>query len=131
MLLFALQRGGQENPWRSATIIGLFVGFGMTMIIFIAWEWYKGDEAMIPGKAVTRRAIVFTCLFAFCHMGSLSIAPYYLPEWFQVVKGVDPLHSGVRMLPTVITQLLATMVASRLGKPTTISSTRSDTYLGA
>lgn len=119
MVLLALQRGGQENPWNSPTIIGLFVGSGITMMIFIAWEWYKGDDAMIPKRAVMRRTVVFTCLFAFCHMGSLSLAPYYLPEWFQVVEGVDPLESGVRMLPTVITQILATGTASRLGKCTT------------
>ena len=71
---------------------------------------------MIPRKAVMRRTVVFTCLFAFCHMGSLGLAPYYLPEWFQVVEGVDPLPSGVRMLPTVIAQILATMTASRLGE---------------
>jgi hypothetical protein len=122
MLLLALQRGGQVNPWSSATIIGLFVGSGIMMMVFIAWEWYKGDEAMIPRQAVMRRTVVFTCLFAFCHMGSLGLAPYYLPEWFQVVEGVDPLQSGVRMLPTVITQILATMTASRLGKCTAMLS---------
>lgn len=116
MLLLAMQQGGQNNPWNSATIIGLFVGAGVTMILFVAWEWYKGDDAMIPGRVTTRRTVVFTCLFVFFHMGSLTISTYYLPEWFQVVEGVDPLQSGVRMLPTVITQIIATSVASHLGE---------------
>lgn len=118
MLLLAMQRGGQENPWSSATIIGLFVGAGVTMMLFVAWEWRKGDDAMIPGRVLTRRTVVFTCLFIFFHMGSLTLSSYYLPEWFQVVEGVDPLQSGVRMLPTVITQIIATSVAGRLGKCT-------------
>ena len=97
----------------------------------LCWLWCDDDDicslgmvqkrpgAMIPSRAVMRRTVVFTCLFAFCHMGSLSLAPYYLPEWFQVVEGVSPLQSGIRMLPTVITQILSTMTASRLGKHTT------------
>jgi hypothetical protein len=46
MLLLALQRGGQENLWSSATIIGLFVGSGVMMTIFVAWEWYKSDPEL-------------------------------------------------------------------------------------
>ncbi|KAK3324448.1 putative MFS transporter [Cercophora scortea] len=114
MLLLAMQRGGVQNPWRSATTIGLFVGSGVTMILFVAWEYRKGDAAMIPKSVAGRRTVIFTVLFAASHMGSLTIASYYLPEWFQAVQGVGPLESGVRMLPTIITQLLTTMVASGL-----------------
>ena len=72
MLLLAMQQGGQNNPWNSATIIGLFVGAGVTMILFVVWEWHKGDDAMIPGRVTTRRTVMFTCLFVFFHMGSLT-----------------------------------------------------------
>ncbi|KAK3687919.1 putative MFS transporter [Podospora appendiculata] len=114
MLLLAMQRGGVQDPWTSATVVGLFVGSGVTMILFVAWEYRKGDAAMIPKSVAGRRTVIFTVLFAASHMGSLTIASYYLPEWFQAVQGVGPLQSGVRMLPTIITQLLTTMVASGL-----------------
>ncbi|KAK4119453.1 MFS general substrate transporter [Parathielavia appendiculata] len=114
MFLLAMQTGGEDGVWNSATVIGLFVGAGVTLLLFVAWEWRQGTQAMIPGKVVLRRTVVFTCLFAFTHMGALTIASYYLPAWFQVVQGVGPLDSGVRMLPTVITQIVATMAASGL-----------------
>ncbi|KAK3349750.1 MFS transporter [Lasiosphaeria hispida] len=114
MLLLALQTGGERNSWDSATVIGLFVGFGVLAAVFVAWQWRKGDGAMIPGNVAMRPTVIFIGMFAFCHMGSLTIAGFYLPEWFQVVEGVNPLESGVRMLPTVITQIIATIFASSL-----------------
>ncbi len=115
MLLFAMQQGGQRYAWDSATIIGLFAGAGIVMLLFAAWEWRRGENAMIPPEVVARRTVSFAVLFAFCHMGSLTVAAYYLPQWFQVVQGVDPLQSGIRYLPTVGTQLVMTMTASILG----------------
>ncbi|KXX76152.1 putative HC-toxin efflux carrier TOXA, partial [Madurella mycetomatis] len=112
MLLLAMQTGSETGVWNSATVIGLFAGAGITMLLFVAWQWHRGDQAMIPGNVIKRRTVVFTCLFAFTHMGALTIASYYLPAWFQAIQGVGPLDSGVRILPTVITQIVSTMTAS-------------------
>lgn len=116
MLLLALQQGGAHGNWNTATIIGLFVGSGVMIILFIVWENRRADGAMIPGSVVGRRTVIFTIMFAFCHVGSITVAAYYLPEWFQAVQGVGPLQSGLRMLSTVIPQIIATIFASILGK---------------
>ncbi|KAJ5305973.1 hypothetical protein N7508_004988 [Penicillium antarcticum] len=50
MLLLAMMWGGTQKDWDSATIIGLFVGSGAMLMVFVAWEYYKGDGAMIPGN---------------------------------------------------------------------------------
>ena len=116
MLLLAMQWGGERGTWSSATIIGLFVGAAAMMLLFVGWEVRKGDEAMIPGKVVMRRTVVFSGLFAFCHMGSVTIASYYLPTWFQAIQGVGALESGIRLLPTVLTQIVIIMLAGVLGQ---------------
>ena len=119
MLLLALQTGGgggTDGEWNSPAVIGLFVGAGATLLLFVGWEWRRGDEAMIPGNVALRRNVVFTCAFAFSQMGGLTVASYYLPAWFQGIQGVGPFQSGVRMLPTVITQMVSTMLASGLCK---------------
>jgi MFS family permease len=86
MLLLALEMG--QYDWNSPNIIGLFVGSGVMVILFVAWEGRKGIDAMLPGIVVARRTVICTVLFAFCHMGSLQVATYYLPEWFQAVRGL-------------------------------------------
>jgi len=116
MFLLAMQMGGDDNTWNSPTVIGLFVGAGVTLLLFLAWERHRGDEAMIPGNVALRKTVIFTCLFAAMQMGGLTVASYYLPAWFQAIQGVGPLESGVRILPTALSQLVAAGIASGLGK---------------
>ena len=54
-LLLALQLGGTERPWSSASIIALFCVFGALLLIFIAWEWKEQDKAMLPLRFLRRR----------------------------------------------------------------------------
>jgi hypothetical protein len=98
-MLLALQWGGLEYAWGSATIIGLFVGAAVLTSIFALWQVQKGDDAMIPPKLFTQRVVLFACLTELLAMGAVYIAIYYLPQWFQIVKGVSPIRSGVMYLP--------------------------------
>lgn len=116
MVLLALEWGGHEYPWNSPTVIGLFVGFGVVIIIFAIWEKHKGDEAMIPFSVLGQRSIFLSALFAFLILGSFIIPVYYLPEWFQVVKGASPMRSGVMMLPSVIAQSVGSILSGILGE---------------
>ncbi|RHZ55505.1 MDR family MFS transporter [Aspergillus thermomutatus] len=116
MLLLAMMWGGTEKDWDSATIIGLFVGSGVMLILFVCWEGYKGEGAMIPANVIVRRTVTFSVLFSFCHFGSLGILNYYLPEWFQAVQGASPLQSGTRVLAAVLSQIVGTLSAGILAR---------------
>ncbi|OQD83868.1 hypothetical protein PENANT_c015G03846 [Penicillium antarcticum] len=116
MLLLAMMWGGTQKDWDSATIIGLFVGSGAMLMVFVAWEYYKGDGAMIPGNLLGRRTVIFSVLFSFCHFGSLGIVNYYLPEWFQAVQGTSPLESGTRVLAAMLSQIVGTLAAGILAR---------------
>jgi MFS family permease len=116
MFFLALQWGGSEYAWSSATIIGLFTGFGLSIALFIAWEIYRGDTAMIPFKLLKGRSIALSICFALLVMGGYIVPVYYLPEWFQIVRGASPMRSGVMLLPSVVTQVFAAMVSGVLGE---------------
>jgi hypothetical protein len=45
---------------------------------------------------------------------ALLLLTYYLPVWFQVIKGVGPQISGVMTLPTMISQALSAVIAGKL-----------------
>lgn len=114
MVLLALQWGGNEYPWKSATVIGLFCGFGALLLVFIAWQLHKGDGAMIPPGLLGRRTIVATSLTSMGVFGSLFVVIYYVPEWFQVVKGASPLKSGVMNIALFVPQIIGSIIAGTM-----------------
>jgi len=88
--LLALEWGGNGYAWDSATVIGLFCGAAGTFSVFLVWENRRGDEAMIPLSMVRQRIVWSSSLVMFFFFGSLLTLSYYLPIYFQAVKGVSP-----------------------------------------
>ncbi|KAL4778866.1 putative MFS transporter [Aspergillus varians] len=114
MLMLALQWGGNQYAWDSSRVIGLFVGFGATFLVFLAWEYTRGDGAMIPFSLLRERIIWSASATMFFFYGVLYCVNYYLPIYFQVVKGDSALMSGVHLLPTIISQLVFAVVSGSL-----------------
>ncbi|KAI8272718.1 Efflux pump mlcE [Colletotrichum sp. SAR11_57] len=108
MLLLAFSWGGGRYAWSSATIIGLICGgFAMTGV-FSVWAWYHQEKALIPPSVFRKKVVFCGCAVAFLQVGAFATLGDYLPLWFQSVKGATPTTSGLNILPTMITQLLAT-----------------------
>ncbi|KAJ5106755.1 hypothetical protein N7456_003430 [Penicillium angulare] len=115
MILLALQWGGTTYPWKSATIIGLFLGSAGLGVVFALWQIYRKEKAMIPPRLITDRTLFFACFTEFFAMGAVYISIYYLPEWFQVIKGASPTKSGVMYLPLALSDVLsATLTGASL-----------------
>jgi hypothetical protein len=115
-LLLALQYGGNQFAWDSATVIGLFCGAGATFVVFLAWDYYKGDAAMIPFSMIRKRPVWSSCLVYGFLMSQLFTTSYYLPIYFQGVKGVSPTLSGVYLLPSILSQLFLAIGSGIPGK---------------
>jgi hypothetical protein len=61
--ILALQYAGQTHPWNSSVVIGLLVGFVAILAVFVAWEIFQKERAMIVPRLVCRVFIpvVLTC----------------------------------------------------------------------
>ena len=101
MLLLAFHWAGTGFSWRSSRVIGLLSGSTVMMALFGAWQWREGDSASIPPRLIRQRNVMCSAIVAFIAMGSLQLTIYYLPLWFQVIKGVSQTKSGLLYLPTV------------------------------
>ena len=115
-LLLAVQYGGNQFAWNSSTVIGLFCGAGATFVVFLAWNYYKGDDAMIPSTMLRERIVWSSCLVYGFLMSQMFTTSYYLPIYFQGVKGVSPTLSGVYLLPFILSQLLCAIGSGTLGR---------------
>jgi MFS family permease len=76
-LLLALQWGGTIYAWNSSTIIGLFVGFGLMISIFVGLQFYRGDKATLPPSVLKQRTVASAGLFCFFMGASIFVLIYY------------------------------------------------------
>ncbi|KAK8017636.1 MFS multidrug transporter, partial [Apiospora rasikravindrae] len=114
MFLLALQLGGHMYAWGSSQIIGLFCGAVATGAVFVAWECRMGDRAMLPGSMMKQRVVFMAIVQGLFLMVTTTVGSFYLPIYFQGVKGVGPTLSGVYMLPSILNQLLLVVVSGAL-----------------
>lgn len=115
-LLLALDYGQNKMPWHSATVIGLFCGAGGTFILFLAWEYYQGDKAMIPLAMVAKRKVWSSCLVMMSIFAITLSTTYYLPVYFQAIQNKSPMMSGVYILPSILSQLAVAVTSGALSE---------------
>lgn len=109
-LLLALQWGGNQFPWNNSRIIGLFVGFACLALCFAVSQFYLADRATLPPRILRKRSVLAACLYALFFGGAFFLLVYYVPIFFQSVKGSSAMESGIQLLPL----MLATVVSSVL-----------------
>ncbi|OLN86784.1 putative HC-toxin efflux carrier TOXA 24 [Colletotrichum chlorophyti] len=110
-LFLALEYTTQGQPWGAPKIIGLLAGAGATAVLFAAWQWWKQDGALIPPSIITQRTVAASCIAAFTIYGALLIHTYFLPIWFQAIRGGNAISSGVDMIPYVATNAVVSLLA--------------------
>ncbi|MCJ1458965.1 hypothetical protein MMC28_009342 [Mycoblastus sanguinarius] len=115
-LLLALQWGGLTYNWSNARIIVLLILFGLCFIIFTLVQRWKGENATVPGHIFFNRSIMAGAWFSFFTGGAMVIAFYFLPIWFQAIKGASAVKSGVMILPMVIDMMITSISAGILTK---------------
>ncbi|EXJ84209.1 hypothetical protein A1O3_04876 [Capronia epimyces CBS 606.96] len=113
-LLLALQFGGNQFAWNSSQVIGLFCGAGATFIVWLVWNYHKGDDGLLPVPTIRRRAVWMSGLNYTFLMSTLFGASYFLPIYFQAVKGVNAIMSGVYLLATILPQLVGAVLSGTL-----------------
>jgi len=116
MFLLALEWGGTIYSWNSSAIIGLFCGSAATLLVFGAWEYRVGDEAMIPFSMISKRVVLSSCLVMGFFFGGMLSYSYYLAIYFQTVRGAAPTMGGVYVLPSILGQILTAVASGVLGK---------------
>jgi DNA-binding MarR family transcriptional regulator len=111
--------GGAEYAWSSPLMIGLIVVAVVSLITFMLVE-RRANEPILPLQLFRTRDVWVTSvvglIVGFALIGSVT----YLPVFLQIVKGLSPTESGLRMVPlmggTLATSILAGQLVSRTGR---------------
>lgn len=110
-LLLALQWGGSTYSWSSWRIILLLVIFAVMMVGFIAVQvWLKDTTATLPARIITQRTVAFGALFQLCIGSAMMVVVYYMPLWFQAIKGASAVKSGIMVLPIILSLVVGSIL---------------------
>jgi EmrB/QacA subfamily drug resistance transporter len=113
-LLLALQWGGSTYAWSDGRVIALFVVFGVLCAIFISIQFYVGERATIPPRIIKQRSVAASAWFGVSLGAAFFLFVYYLPIWFQAIKGVSATKSGIMSLPLILGVVICSVVAGGL-----------------
>ena len=104
LLLLGLDFGGAIFPWNSPKVICLIV-FGTLMIgFFLFSEKRLAKYPLMPLSVFKDWSNNAAFLITFAHSMVSIGAEYYLPLYFQSVKQVSPLRSGILILPMMVVE---------------------------
>jgi MFS family permease len=113
-LLLALQWGGTTYDWSNGRIIALLVLSGILFLIFIYLQHLFQEHATVPPRILKYRAVSAGVSYSFFSGAGMMTLVYFLPIWFQAIKGASAVHSGIMNLPAVLGITVASMAAGIL-----------------
>ena len=113
-LLLALQWGGTTYDWSNARIIVLFVLSGVLFLIFVYLQHLFQERATVPPRILKYRSVTAGVTYAFFSGAGMITITYFLPIWFQAIKGASAVHSGIMNLPAVLRITLASIATGFL-----------------
>src|SRR5271166_3775042 len=107
-LTLATSWGGTTYPWKSATIIGLFVASTLALAAFV-WVESRVAAPILPTRLFGSPVFTVCCVLSFVVGFAMLGALTFLPTYMQFVDGVSATTSGLRTLPKVAGMLLTSM----------------------
>ena len=119
-LLLALSLGGQEFPWGSMQVIGLFALAAVGVVAFILVE-RRAKEPILPFDLFQNRTYVIGNAAALLIAGVAFFgAILFLPIYMVMVVGVSASAAGLTVMPMtigmVISSFISGQIVSRVGK---------------
>ncbi|KAK4505963.1 hypothetical protein PRZ48_003928 [Zasmidium cellare] len=114
MLFYALQRAADGTSWASPVVVGLLVGSGATTLTFAVWQIHQGENALIVPSLLKQRTVPAAGIANIAMYAALTTYIYFLPIYFQAIKGAGIVASAVDLLPLVVACSVFSIVAGAL-----------------
>ncbi|HEY8305080.1 MAG TPA: MDR family MFS transporter [Lapillicoccus sp.] len=113
MLILATTWGGTQYDWGSPTILGLFAGGAVALLLFVLIE-ARAVSPLIPLRLFRGNVFALSCILSFVVGFALMGTMTYLPTYLQYCLGVSATESGIRTFPMVVGLLVASVFAGSM-----------------
>ena len=105
--------GGTTLAWSSPISIGMAVG-GVVLLAVFGYVETRVKEPVFPPSLFRNRVFNISNLMGFVSGFAMLGAITFLPLFMQLVKGVEPTVSGLKLLPVMGGMLVSSTVTGRL-----------------
>ncbi|EXL42233.1 hypothetical protein FOCG_15580 [Fusarium oxysporum f. sp. radicis-lycopersici 26381] len=109
-LFLALSWAGTMYPWSSGQVIGPLLTFAVLLGVFVLNQVRRGETAALPPRIMKHRCVIAGFIFIFCVNSTGVVLEYYLPTYYQLVRGYTPVKSGYMMLPIIIAATIGSLI---------------------
>jgi len=112
--LIPLTWGGIMYDWDSWRTLVPLILCGVGLIAFVVYEAYVPEEPLIRLEVFQNQTAAVTFFSTFIHGLLLWCTLYYLPLYYEAVKGMTPIMTGVALFPQTFTVAPASMISGIL-----------------
>jgi hypothetical protein len=113
-LTVVLTFGGVIYSFKSGTVIALWTATGVLLVAFIVMlelhPLITRENRIYPLHFFKQPTLITMQLQVFLSSGIILAMTYYMPLYFQFVKGDGALVAGIRLLPLIMFMVVASMV---------------------
>ncbi|KGO62059.1 Major facilitator superfamily domain, general substrate transporter [Penicillium expansum] len=108
-LILALQWGGQTYAWSDGRVVVSLVLMAVLLLSFVAIQVFLPKTATLPVRIFSQRSIISGFWQTLCVGSGNYIFVYFLPIWFQSIKGSSAVESGIRLLPMMLSMVVGSI----------------------
>ncbi|CAG8575911.1 488_t:CDS:10 [Diversispora eburnea] len=130
-VLLPLNWGGNTYEWDSPVIIVLFCVGGVGYIIFAYIEGWVAKEPLAPGRLFRNRTVAACFSVNFWQGMAFFSLTYFVPLFYQIVKGDTATESGLELLPLILGVVIASIFSGQLASRTELISYKAYCIFGA
>ena len=112
-LILVTSLGGNSYRWTSVPIIGLGIAAVVLLGVFV-WVERRAAEPVLPPKLFANKVFLTAAAVGFVVGFAMFGAITYLPQYLQIVKGIQPTESGLALLPMMAGLLLTSIGSGQL-----------------
>lgn len=95
------------KTWSDGAVIAEYTLIPVLFGLFVAWEAYMGERAMLPAVMFKRRLISAAAIIAIFQQGFFTFLVYYLSDGYQALYDTSATSSGIELLPMIAVGVLS------------------------
>ena len=111
-LVLVTSLGGDEVPWGSPLIVALGALVPLLLVAFVARE-RRAPEPVLPLRLLRNPILAVAAVVNGLSALLFFTGVYFLPVFFQQVKGVSPTRSGGLLIPFMLGTVVGTISSGR------------------